>query len=450
MQNKASNRINLLLVHTLTLSPLLSVFIVRFTAVKSGTYVFNALIAIASIIVLLEAFKNNRLRVPIYLRYLFIFCVYTVFSDIFLADKAFTFMYFFKNQLFFGFLAALVIENTDFHSGYMRKLTKLLKTIFWLSIVAILIQQFVDYNFMLNPNALEETEAADEMERRLSSIYSYLGGPLYAGLTVIPVLSILVAENAKRKKPVFSLYIAGAIFSLLNKSRWVLINLVLTIFSKFNIRKLSLVQVFKIVASIVIASVATLYVLRYFDFDIDEFVAQRLLETNHGGLQEGAASSRLLAFEIFGQVYTEHPIIGKGNLNWGEGAKGDKALSLLLRGRSSQIHVGYLSLLYWYGLLGAIPFICFLYTMMGRMRSVAKKFNYWGPFWGMMGLVFANLTLVFFHLNVPGLLLCLVYSRYYEQLGNRILVTRSSEEQEATTDSTGNHTEPTIQPDYAL
>lgn len=415
MRNTPANRIFLLLLITIALSPAISYFIVTFTSVKSGTYVFNALIAATATILVLESYKSGGIRFPYYLRYLALFTVYTIFSDVYFAGKSFTFTYLFKNQVLFGFLAALVIENTWFTKTYIKKLTGFLKVLFWISVVVILIQQTVDYNFLLNPHSLETVEAAEEMERRFSSIYSYLGGTIYAGLTVIPILSIIIAENLKRNKPAMIYYVAGAIFSLINKSRWILINLFITLFTKFNLRKTSIVQVFKLALMIVIVSIATSWVLGYFGFNIDELVAERLLETNRGGLKEGAASTRLLAFEIFGKVYPDNPVVGKGNLSWGEGATGDKELATLLKGRSSQIHVGYLSLFYWYGMLGTLPFLFFLYCLMKKLRNTARKLDYWGPYWGMMGLVVANLTLVHLNLNIPGLLLCLAYNKYYEQ-----------------------------------
>lgn len=410
-----ANRIYLLLLVAIALSPILSYFIVTFTSVKSGTYVFNALIASTAVILLLESYKNGGLRFPFYLRYLGLFTLYTICSDLFIAGKSFTFTYLFKNQVLFGFLAALVIENTWFPKTYIRKMTGFLKVLFWISVVVILIQQTIDYNFLSNPHSLEELEATEEMERRFSSIYSYLGGTIYAGLTVIPILSIIIAENIKRNKPALVYYIAGAIFSLINKSRWILINLFITLFTQYNLRKTSLVQVFKLAAMIVAVAIATSATLNYFGFNLDELIAERFLETKHGGLEGGAASTRLLAFEIFGKVYPDNPVMGKGNLSWGEGATGDKELATLLKGRSSQIHVGYLSLFYWYGLLGTLPFLFFVYCLMKKLYSTARRFDYWGPYWGMMGLVVANLTLVHLNLNIPGLLLCLAYNKYYEQ-----------------------------------
>lgn len=415
MKHTPANRINLWLLVAIALSPVLSYFIVSFTSVKSGTYVFNALIASTMVILALESYKQGGLRFPYYLRYLALFTVYTIISDLFFAGRSFTFTYLFKNQVLFGFLAALIIENTWFPKAYMRKLTAFLKLLFWLSIVVILIQQTIDYNFLLNPHSQEELEATDEMERRFSSIYSYLGGTIYAGLTVIPLLSIIVAENLKRNKPAMIYYVAGAIFSLINKSRWILINLFITLFTKYNLRKTSLVQVFKLAGMIIVIAMTTSVTLNYFGFNLDELIAERFLETKHGGLQGGAASTRLLAFEIFGKVYPDNPVLGKGNFSWGEGATGDKELATLLKGRSSQIHVGYLSLFYWYGMLGTLPFLFFLYCLMKKLHHTARAFDCWGPYWGMMGFVAANLTLVYLNINIPGLLLCLAYNKYYEQ-----------------------------------
>ena len=411
------NSINKKLIFILATAPMISYFIVTNSSIKSGTYFFNALILFNLVLFIAGFLRHEKIIVvPFYLKLLLFFSVYTMFSDIVIAGKPFSLTYLFKHQLLFGFFAGVLIENTKFSAQFISVLTRILKIIFWLSIIAIIIQQFIDYNFLLNPNAQEDLETTDEMQRRLSSIYSYLGGSMFAGLSVLPILSTIIAEKEKKKETLSWLYIVcGAIFTLINKSRWMMINWVLCLMVTFDYRKITLSSILKFLLSTSLVCILLYQLLLYVKFDVDGFINERLLETNHGGLSEGAASSRLLAFEVFSELYPHNPVLGKGNLKFGEGATGDKELELLLKGRSSQIHVGYLSLLYWYGIAGAALFILFLVSMMKKLKRTATRHNYWGPYWGMMGFVLANVTLVFFHINVCGLLLCLVYNKYYEQ-----------------------------------
>ncbi|MBC8035154.1 MAG: hypothetical protein H7Y03_13470 [Chitinophagaceae bacterium] len=426
MNNSVANKINLLLVIVITLSPLLSYFVVNLFNIKSGIYFFNMVVFGAFIYMMLNCIKKGRIRFPIYLSFLLAFSVYVILSDIFIAGRSFTPTYLFKHQIMMGFFAATIIENTLFSRKYIYELTRLVKWLFWLSIAVILIQQFVNPMFMLNSNALEEFAASSDLEKRFSSIYSYFGGSLYAGLTVIPLLCIIVAENTKKNGTISIYYLAATIFSVINKSRWIIINVAISLFVKYNLKKMNLKQGIRVIGTIIVMSMSSYYVLKYFNFDIDGLIADRFLETSQGGLENGAASSRLLAFEVFGNLYPEYPVLGKGNLQWGEGAEGDLELSTMLRGRSSQIHVGYLSLFYWYGMAGALLFLAFLFFMLKKMKATARRWDYWGPYWGMMGFVFANLTLVHLNINVPGLILCLVYNKYYEQ---RRIVFLKEEEQ---------------------
>jgi len=407
------------LIILLTLSPLLSYFIVTMSPINSGIYFFNAIILIAFVIVISQFLVTGKINFPFYLKFLLAFSLYVIISDVFISNKEPTFFYFFKDQVLFGFFAAVIIENTNFHTSYIKKLTRLLKILFWLSVIVILFQQLVNFNFLLNPNVKEDFEATSEMDRRFASIYSYLGGPLLAGFSVIPMLGLIVAEKIKQgDKKVSVYYFAATIFSVISKSRWIIFNLLLTIFVRYNLKKFGLGSMVKIISSIVILAVVSFYTLTYLNFNIDELIQDRFLETSHGGLSKGAASSRLIAFDVFGDLYPDNPLFGKGNLKWGEGSTGDKQLEALLAGRSSQIHVGYLSLFYWYGLTGAVLFLFFLYNLIKKLRFNARRNEYWGAYWGMMGFVVANFTLVYLNINVIGLLLCLVYNKYYEDVAN--------------------------------
>ena len=85
----------------------------------------------------------------------------------------------------------------------------------------------------------------------------------------------------------------------------------------------------------------------------------------------------------------------------------------LIRGRTSQIHVGYLKLFYYYGLVGGLLYLAFLASLMNRMWKIARQSNYWGGFFAILAFVVANLTLVELDLFYHGLLLALIFSNHF-------------------------------------
>jgi hypothetical protein len=86
-----------------------------------------------------------------------------------------------------------------------------------------------------------------------------------------------------------------------------------------------------------------------------------------------------------------------------------------LRGRSSQIHVGYLSLLYYYGLIGGLIYLAFLFSIAKETLRVAKRTFHWGPFFAILQFILTNLTGVVFDLFMMGMVMAIFYHKYYSQ-----------------------------------
>jgi len=152
---------------------------------------------------------------------------------------------------------------------------------------------------------------------------------------------------------------------------------------------------------------------------IIENLEERFFETKTRGLEETSAGTRLLAFKIFAKLFPEHPWLGKGKLHsFGAGNSQDIRLLVLLNNRSSQIHVGFLSLLYYYGVLGGGLFIIFVYLLARKLLKNAKIDGYWSPFLIWLMFIVNNFTDVYFYFNMNGILLGLVLSKYYQQKTN--------------------------------
>jgi hypothetical protein len=44
---------------------------------------------------------------------------------------------------------------------------------------------------------------------------------------------------------------------------------------------------------------------------------------------------------------------------------------------------------------------------------VGKKYLFWGAFYGLLGFCFANITFVYFNLSEIGIILAVIYMKYF-------------------------------------
>jgi hypothetical protein len=88
----------------------------------------------------------------------------------------------------------------------------------------------------------------------------------------------------------------------------------------------------------------------------------------------------------------------------------DEVLNLL-KGRSSQLHVGYLASLYTFGIVGSLFLFSYWVTLTTDMFRTAKKSGFYAGFYAMLTFLVANLTLVSFTIHYYGLILSLLLTR---------------------------------------
>jgi len=71
--------------------------------------------------------------------------------------------------------------------------------------------------------------------------------------------------------------------------------------------------------------------------------------SDKNNINQTSAGTRILAFKAFNDLYWDNPL-GTGPIRYGMGGTGkqDYKLRSFLKDRSSQMHVGYLSLFYMY------------------------------------------------------------------------------------------------------
>lgn len=370
--------------------------------------VMQLLSYIGVLLLLLFRTGKNPIRFPKYILFYLLFVLYTFFSEIVLLDREFKLMWLFSNSLIGALNMMIIIENIPINTKFINLIVKISKIVLIIAFLVILIQQIFDSTFFVIPEEVESRvmDADDISESRLPSIFSWASG-LAKGFSFVPIFIIIVEYLYRQKKKYIIWILIGFVYAFLTKSRWIMLNALLVFAILVIHHRYKLRQIFKLVLIVPVILVSSFFVMDSMGIGVDKIIENRV--------KSKTAGSRILAFSAFNRFFMNKPMLGVGNIKYGMGGTGkqDYELRKFLRRRSSQIHVGYLSLLYMYGIVGAFFFLSFLFLFIKRLYYDAKKTKIWGPFLGILGFVLANFTLVSFSLFEMGFIIALVINKYY-------------------------------------
>ncbi|MCB0668273.1 MAG: O-antigen ligase family protein [Saprospiraceae bacterium] len=361
---------------------------------------------------------DENLRIPKYLTLLAFFTLYLFIVKIFVSDIVANeglFKYLYHDNFLRATAALLIIENTRFDK---QAINYSLKFLFWVLIAAAIVSviQINDPLFFRNGGWLDSGfgsfEAYEQYLKSLGpyyyddvtpihegyrySIYSWVSG-VSVGMDALAIFSILLAMKSLPRIKRYLLILASGLVSILSSSRWIMLNFIAIFSQRFIGRKSSFIYAFKLVAALVTFGLLITISASVLGIDLNKFFQERLLSDS--------ANTRFYAFEVFGKVFPDNPIFGTG------GADTEKMLALI-QGKTSQIHVGWLKLLYYYGLVGGIMYVIFLISLLQHLYRRAVESSYWGSFFALLAFTIANFTLVELSIFYHGLLLAVLYSRY--------------------------------------
>lgn len=371
---------------------------------------FALLLLLGFLIFIFEPNRNFQLMsVPKYIWFFLLFIIYQLFSNVFILGTQLNIKYLLTNRFIPIFFLFLIVEN----SPYIRKDDYRIIQITLFIIVAIsaivILLQSINPVFFVNPDYLPWYGGTewDYAQLRLPSIYSW-SGSVAVGFSSISIAAILMSDYLNTKKNIYIAFvlILTAIVIILVKSRWIMVNYILLLIMFLIYRKVRIINFIRILVVAVAICLLSLFVLKRFNVNVDKILNERILEKPSGGITKGTLSTRILAFELFIKLFPEKPILGVGQ-------QITKELDTLLAGRSSQIHVGYLSLFYYYGIVGGTIYLLFIYYLTKRLYRHALFHHYWGPFFGWLGFLLANLSLVYLYPWDAGLMLCFILDRHY-------------------------------------
>jgi hypothetical protein len=214
-------------------------------------------------------------------------------------------------------------------------------------------------------------------------------------MSFIPLLALVISQSILKKDRFLYFWIVfGGIVAFINNSRWVQLNFLVITYLLIIYRKISWRNYVLVLTSFFVI----LYlVLLIGGFNIELYLKERLFNET--------ALSRFLAWEMFERFFPSNPFFGTGQRLTDE-------LVRALEHRSSQIHVGYLSHLFEYGLVGSILAFWFWSVITRRFLNGARLSQDYGPLLAFICFLVTNLTLVDYSIFRYGLIFAFIFNKY--------------------------------------
>lgn len=389
----------------LLFSPFLSYYTLTNFHVSSQFYM--GILTIVYGIFYLTAFPG-KIKIPSYAWWLLLFILYQFF--VFKIDEyGFSYKILTAGLLYnihvSAFFAIIVIYNSNFDNNFLKKAIALIKiTVIIAAVVSIIQVKF--YNFMdANPiwamDEIGDTLLGNLYKDRRGSIFGFIDAN-ELGLSYLPLLSVLIGFLLINRSKWYSFFlILGGVSAFLSNTRYVMIAFIIITFQilvgqNFNIKKF-----IKKLLYILIVAFVLYQLLIYLGYNIDEWFLNRLFE--EGSIEQSTRYQAIRNFLIF---FPENAILGTGGMT-------DAIKMASYSIGSSQIHVGYLSGLVYYGLIGSFFLFGFWFMLAKQLYKTAKHTNYWGSLFAFLIFLWANATLVCFHIFFYGIIFALVFDKYY-------------------------------------
>lgn len=305
------------------------------------------------------------------------------------------------------FFIIIIIYNTNFSKSFIQNTKKVFKiTVLMAAIVSII--QIFDTNFLnawpyWNPERGATYLLADIYTHRRSSIFGFIDRNSL-GLSFIPLLAVLVGYMLYVKDKKYYIYlILGGLTALLSNGRYIMAGFLIITFIILVVQKVKITGFYKYAFVLFVIGFLLYQALFFFGYDFKSFYEKRVF--HEGSLYETTRYKAIGNFLIF---FPKTPIFGTGVHLTDEirGASRDVG--------SSQIHVGYLSYLVSYGIVGSIFLFGFWFILAKKLYRTAKFTGYWGSFFAFLTFFWAQATLVLPSIFFYGLIFALVFDKYFQ------------------------------------
>jgi hypothetical protein len=298
-----------------------------------------------------------------------------------------------------GFL--IICENVRLNKKTITYFVKGIKFLIILSTVFSFVQLFFNPKFF-SPYLTSINPGIKPYEIRNWSIWGFLD-PNDVGLSFLAIVVIAVSYDLLNKKQSYYIWLLlGFFVSFATNARYVMINMTLIIIYAY----FQGTYKFKVVRFTIFSMIAIFllfYIFSKLSYTPQEYYEERILSTS--------AESRIYAIDLFEKYFIKSPWFGSG-LRVTEDLQRDIA------GISSQIHVGFLSHLYEFGIVGSILLFSTWGLILKRFYTTARRTKFYGSFIAFICFLVANIALVEYSIFHVGLLFAFVFDKYYRNYSN--------------------------------
>lgn len=383
--------------YTLSLLPFLQILFQK--TIGISFIIFYS--AFGSILIIAYLISGTKFRFPKFIIPLLLLVLYYFIWDLITGDvasfKSGFFSYLYHNQWLHTISILILIYNTRFDPTFIKSIIVILKVTIVISFFISLFQFVVNPFFLMTSETKLEYLLRSQYEIRLFSIFGYLGGK-ELGISFVSIISILIGYYLYKgtKLKLVLLLMAGFVFFATNY-RYVYVSFFIIILQYPIVNGFQLSKIFRYFGIIFLTLIAFTLIADSIGYNLEEYVQERLLSKS--------ASTRLLAIDLFFDFFPKNPFFGSG-LHVSED------LERAIGGRSSQMHVGYLSHLYEYGLIGSLLLFYFLYQVITSFYKLAKSKQYYGSLFAIIAFLVTNLTQVSFSIFHYGLLFAFIFHQH--------------------------------------
>jgi len=380
--------------------PLLAWFFSLFT--ERPIEIFISLIAVPIALYLL---LSSTINLPRYLLFLMLFTFYHL-GSAFIINPVLSFswiLFILSDNFVLACVLFFIIENTHFDDRFIIKMNRNILFIVLITLLVSLLQIKFP-SFFVSPKIALDPDNIYFSENRIFSIYSWLDLNSL-GITFPILIAIMLSLYSNKKSTLSLLIISGIVVSFLTKSRYVMMSAIIVFSQLFFTAKINLKKKVYILLIFTVSVFIFLNISKVIGYDIQQVIDDRILERNSN---MGSAKTRILSYYVFLKVFPDHPIFGVGP---------ETKLEVIrsLGGRAPLIHVGYLSYLYFYGLAGSFLLFLSMFYLLKDNWSIGRKQGFWGGFYGLLSFCFANATMVYFNFSEMGIILIIIYLKYFKE-----------------------------------
>lgn len=346
--------------------------------------------------------KNNKL--PRYLLFLILFTIYhlaSVYLNGLIRADSNILVYFLTDNNVLACALLFIVANTAFDERFITIMNRNVFVIVIITFVVSIIQ-VKNPSFFLSPGISENDNVIYLDESRIFSIFSWIEINAL-GITFPILISLLLSSYDIKKKEFPLIVVSGIIVSFLTRARYVMISTILVFSQLFISSKITLRNKVISVSVFFISILLLIAVAEKTGFDLQQVIDERILE-KEGDM--GSAKSRLTSYYVFLLKFPENPWFGVGPETRDDVVQ-------LLGGEAPIIHIGYLSYLYFYGIIGFLLLAVSIFYLLKEAFIVGRKFLFWGSFYGLLSFCFANTTFVYFNFSEMGIVLAVIYLKFY-------------------------------------